>query len=150
MLHPDEAWVLAQAESFVSRAREQGLPVGYVQHDRDTKFTKLFDAALRSRRVKVMKSAFCAPNTNAFVERFIQSIGQECLDRFIAFGTQHLDHLCREYLALYHEARPHQGIDNELIVRPKARGRPKAITVQLPTKSCRSPKCAARCGLVDF
>jgi putative transposase len=125
-LHPDEAWVLAQAESFVSRAREQGLPVGYVQHDRDTKFTKLFDAALKCRRIKVMKSAFCAPNTNAFVERFIQSIGQECLDRFIAFGTQHLDHLCREYLAFYHEERPHQGIDNELIQRPKKRGRPKA------------------------
>jgi putative transposase len=126
-LHPNEEWVVAQAEAFVKLARERGLPVRYVQHDRDKKFTKSFDAALRSRRVKAVKNAYRSPNTNAFVERFVQSIQQECLDRFIVFGEQHLDHLCVEYLAHYHEERPHQGegIDNELLCQPKKRGRPK-------------------------
>ena len=124
-LHPDETWVVAQAVSFVQQARAQGLRVRYVQHDRDTKFTKSVDATLRQHRVKPLRNAFRSPNTNAFVERFIQSIGQECLDRFVVFGTQHLDHLCREYLAFYHQDRPHQGIDNELIQRPRVRGRPK-------------------------
>ena len=36
--------------------------------------------------LKVVKNAYRAPNTNAFVERFIQSISTECLDRFVIFG----------------------------------------------------------------
>lgn len=103
-LHPDETWVVAQAESFVKQARAQGLPVCYVQRDRDSKFTRSFDQHLKRLRVKAVKNAYRAPNTNAFVERFIQSIKQECLDRFVAFGTQHLDCLCVEYLTHYNSA----------------------------------------------
>jgi putative transposase len=125
-LHPDEAWVVAQVASFVKQARDSGLPVKYVQHDRDAKFTRSFDRELKRCRVKTLKSAYRAPNTNAFVERFIQSIETECLDRFMVFGTQHLDHLCAEYLAHYHEERPHQSLDNEPITAPRKRGLPKA------------------------
>lgn len=126
-LHPEETWVVTQAEAFVQQARSQGLPVSYVQRDRDSKFTKSFDAKLKSHSVKTIKNAYRSPNTNAYVERFIQSIEQECLDRFVVFGTQHLDCLCREYLAHYHEERPHQGdgIDNQLLRQTKKRGRPK-------------------------
>jgi putative transposase len=59
------------------------------------------------------------------VERFIQSISQECLDRFVIFGEKHMDHLCQEYLAYYHEERPHQSLDNAPLNKPKKRGRPK-------------------------
>jgi putative transposase len=55
---------------------------------------------------------------NAFVERFIQSIQQECLDHFIAFGRRHLDYLCKEYVEHYHTERPHQGLNNELVIKP--------------------------------
>ncbi len=124
--HPNEAWVVVQAESFVTQAREQGLPVTLVQHDRDTKFTKSFDAELKRRRVRAKVGAYRAPNTNAFVERFIQSIEQECLDRFVVFGERHMDHLCREYLTYYHEERPHQSLENEPLVKQKKRGHPKS------------------------
>ncbi|TWT29625.1 integrase core domain-containing protein [Blastopirellula retiformator] len=53
--------------------------------------------------------------TNAFVERFIQPIQQECLDHFIVFGEQHMDHLVNEFVDFYHEERPHQGKENELL-----------------------------------
>jgi putative transposase len=124
-LHPDEAWVVNQAESFVRQARERGLPVQHVQRDRDTKFTRSFDRKLKSHRVKAVKNPFRSPNTNAFVERFIQSIEQECLDRFVIFGEQHMDHVCREYLAHYHDERPHQSLENEPITAPKRRGPPR-------------------------
>jgi putative transposase len=123
-LQPDEAWAVTQAESFVKQARAKGLPVRQVQRDRDTKFTRSFDAALKRRRVKVVTNAFRSPNTNAYVERFIQSIQQECLDRFVVFGTHHLDHLGAEYLTHCHEERPHQSLENEPLVKPKKRGRP--------------------------
>lgn len=124
-LHPNEEWVVAQADSFVNQAREKSLPVRYVQRDRDTKFTKSFDQALKRRRVKIKAGAYRLPNTNAFVERFIQSVQQECLDRFVIFGEQHMDHMCAEYLAHYHDERPHQSLENEPITAPKKRGRPK-------------------------
>jgi putative transposase len=119
---PDAEWVAAQAESFVAQAREAGLPVARVTRDRDCMFSVGFDQALKRKRVKVIQIPFRAPNMNAFVERFVQSIQQECLDHFIVFGTQHFDYLCGEYVAYYLTERPHQGvgIDNELLVRDTA------------------------------
>jgi putative transposase len=119
--HPDEAWVVEQSRRFVELAREQKLPVATLQRDRDSKFTATVDKALRSKRLKVKVNQFRRPNTNAFEERFVQSIQQECLDRFVIFGEQHMDHVCAEYLAYYHTERPHQGegIDNELLIRER-------------------------------
>ncbi len=45
-----------------------------VMHDRDTKFTASFDEALKAEGIKVLKTAHRAPNTVAFVERFIQTL----------------------------------------------------------------------------
>lgn len=99
--HPDEDWVVAQIDRFVDQARGRQLRVAMLQRDRDTKFSKAVDNALRSRRVKVIVNQFRSPNTNVFVERFIQSIQQECLDRFVVFGSGHMDAICSEYLEHY-------------------------------------------------
>jgi hypothetical protein len=56
-----------------------------------------------------------SPNLNAFVERFNRSIKEECLDRVIPLGEAHLRELVREYVAHYHEERPHQGLSGRLI-----------------------------------
>ena len=56
-----------------------------------------------------------APNLNAFVERWIQSLKHEALNHFIVFGIEHFNHIVREYVASYHDCRPHQGIGNRLI-----------------------------------
>ncbi len=57
-----------------------------------------------------------SPNLNAFVERFNRSIKEECPDRVIPLGEEHLRELVREYVAHYHEERPHQGLRSRLIV----------------------------------
>jgi hypothetical protein len=62
--------------------------------------------------VRVTKVGYRAPNMNAYVERFVQAIEQECLDQFIVFGTEHFDHVCKEYVEHYHTERPHQAIGN--------------------------------------
>ena len=97
-------------------------------HDRDTKFTAGFDAALEKAGLDARRSAYRAPNTAAYVERFVQSIKQECLDYFVVFGQRHMDYLCREFLEHYHAERPHQGLDNELLAatprKKKAAARP--------------------------
>ena len=64
----------------------------------------------------------------AFVERFIQTIRQECLDYFIVFGERHLNYLCSTFVDFYHRHRPHQGKENELLSTnaPKRRKTTKA------------------------
>jgi putative transposase len=121
--HPNEEWVVSQSESMVTQARDNGLRVRFIIHDRDSKYTRSVDQALRLKRAKVVKTAHCAPNMQAYVERFIQSLQRECLDHFVAFGERHLDHLCDEYLAHYHNERPHQGKGNELLTAKESRRR---------------------------
>ncbi len=75
-------------------------------------FDDTFDAA----GAKVRKTAYRSPNTNASVERFIQTLQQEALDYFIVFGQQHMDILVSELVEHYHEERPHQGMDNDVLV----------------------------------
>jgi putative transposase len=80
------------------------------------------DALKKTEGLEVRRSAYRAPNTVAYVERFVQSIKQECLDYFVVFGQTHMDHLCKEFVEHYHAERPHQGLDNELL-RPDRKKR---------------------------
>jgi putative transposase len=86
--HPDAAWVVRQADIFVKQSRADGLRVRYLQRDRDRKFGEPFDVALQPDRVEAVPSPSQAPNTQAFVERFIGSIRRECLNHFVFFCTQ--------------------------------------------------------------
>jgi putative transposase len=45
--------------------------------------------------LELIELQYRSPNLNAYVERFVQSIKQECLDKFIVFGLEHIDHLNR-------------------------------------------------------
>ena len=110
---PDAGWVHAQAGAFLAHAKQVSLPAGVVVRDRDCKFSMGFDAALVAGGARPLRTPYRSPNVNAYVERFVQAIGQECLDRLIVFGPEHLDHVMREYLAYYNEERPHQGRGNE-------------------------------------
>ncbi len=78
--------------------------------DRDPVFTQEFRARLARAGIEPIRLPRRSPNLNAFVERFNRSIKEECLDRVIP-----LRELVREYVAHYHEERPHQGLRSRLI-----------------------------------
>jgi putative transposase len=109
---PSTPWMMQQARDFLGHAGAQGLPVGVVLRDRDNAYTEPFDVVLGAAGAEVKVLNFRSPNTNAYVERFVQAVQQECLDKFIAFGREHLDHLLAEYVEHYHQERPHQGKGN--------------------------------------
>jgi putative transposase len=136
--------VAGQAEVFVKQARADGLRVRYVQRDRDGKFGDAFDATLRKLRIDAVSSPPQAPNTQAFVERFIGSIRRECLDHFVFFGAKHLDVVARSWLKHYHVERPHQGRENELLVRSKRTEKPQVAAAT--TFSLRDVRCRNRLG----
>jgi len=56
-----------------------------------------------------------SPNLNAYAERFVRSIKDECLNRMIFIGHASLRRAVREYMEHYHEECNHQGLDNRLI-----------------------------------
>ena len=56
-----------------------------------------------------------SPNLNAYVERFVRSIKDECLNRMIFIGEASLRRAVREFMAHYHAERNHQGLANRLI-----------------------------------
>jgi putative transposase len=63
-------------------------------------------------------------HANAYVERFIQTLQQECLDHFIVVGESHLNYIVREFLRYYHDVRPHQGIGNVTLNRAPSKDPP--------------------------
>ena len=59
-----------------------------------------------------MPTAPRAPNQIAYVESWIGSLRYECLNRFITFDLDDLDHIVSECVDFYIESRPHQRKDN--------------------------------------
>jgi putative transposase len=126
--NPTEVWVEEQARAFQDYAKAEDLKVATVSRDNDQIYKQGFDRVMNESGVAVKRLAYRAPNTNAFVERFIQSLQVECLDHFLVFGEKHLDYLVREYVEHYHQERPHQGLGNRTIAE---RAPPNAPTVNL-------------------
>ena len=83
--------------------------------DRDTKYTEEFRDYLNRDGVKPVRCPVRAPNCNAFAERFVRSIKDECFDRMILFGEASLRRALREYVAHYQTERNHQGVGNRLL-----------------------------------
>ena len=113
--NPDERWVKQLARNVTMA--DVGFLEGcrYLIHDRDTKFSLRFRIVLEAAGIELIRTPFQAPNANAYAERFVRSIKEECLNRMILFGEGHLRRAISEYLAHYHGERNHQGLENELI-----------------------------------
>ena len=87
----------------------------YLIHDRDPLYTREFAEILASGGVRTVKLPARSPDLNAYAERFVRSIKEECLERMILLGEHHLRRAVREYVSHYHGERNHQGLDNQLI-----------------------------------
>ncbi len=83
--------------------------------DRDAHFSAAFRAVLHEAGIQPVRLPPKSPNLNAHLERFHLSIKSECLSKMIFFGERSLRRAIIAYLKHYHEARNHQGLDNQLI-----------------------------------
>ena len=106
--HPDSAWVTQQARNL---AIDGALgDVGFLVRDRDAKFSGPFDEVFRTEDVRVIRTPIRAPRANAFAERFVRTVRQECLDHVLVHGRRHLDRVLKAYVAHYVGERPHRGL----------------------------------------
>src|SRR5665811_68888 len=84
--------------------------IRFLIRDRDSKYSRPFDAVLRSEGMQVIRTPFRAPNANAHAERVIETIRAECLDWTLILGRRHLDWTLRTYAEHYNRGRPHRAL----------------------------------------
>ena len=121
--HPNERWMKQMARNvtmdewgFLKNSR-------YLIHYRDTKYTKSFQEILESAQVKPVKLPARSPNLNAYAERWVRSVKEECLAKLILFGEASLRRALDNYMPHYHEERNHQGKSNVLLFPQKVKSR---------------------------
>ena len=98
---------------------------GHLIHDRDPLFISAFGDILKSSGVQPIKLPPRSPNLNAYAERFVRSIKEECTNRLVVLGESHLRFIIHEYAEHYNRERNHQGLDNQLL-RPLPPANPEA------------------------
>ena len=135
--HPDQEWMEQIGRCATQETWGYLHPCRYVLHDRDTKFCAAFRSALASGGVKTIRLPTKSPNLNAFAERWVRSVKQECLSKVILFGERPLSRVLVEYSRHYHSERNHQGKGNQLLFPD---------TSQKPASSDRSIQCRHRLG----
>ena len=69
----------------------------------------------RKGGLQLLKLPARSPNLNAFAERWVRSVKQECLSKLILFSEASLKRVLAEYLIHYHAERNHQGKENVLL-----------------------------------
>lgn len=82
----------------------------YATNDNDLKFTTTFDAFIETEGFHVIHPPFHALNAHA--ERWVQSVGEECVDINLILNRAHFRRVLGEYVEGYcNIARPHLGLE---------------------------------------
>ena len=139
-VHPDELWMKQIARNATMDDCGVLRDCRYLLHDRANKFTRSFRAILVSGGVEPLALPARSPNLNAYAERWVRSVKEECLSKVILFGERSLRRALSEYVDHFHAERNHQGEGKVLLFPrntdrhregggavPRAIGRPAAL-----------------------
>ena len=114
-VHPDERWMQQIARNVTMEGCGALRDCRYLLHDRDSKYTQSFRAIIASGRVEPLVLPARSPNLNAYAERWVRSVKEECLSKVILFGERSLRRALSEYVGHFHTERNHQGKGNVLL-----------------------------------
>jgi putative transposase len=90
--HPNQAWMMQVARNITMDAWGFLAPGHYLIHDRDGKYCPVFQQIIAAAGVKRVPLPPRSPNLNAYAERWVRSVKEECLARLILFGEKALQH----------------------------------------------------------
>jgi putative transposase len=107
--NPSGAWVAQQARQFAWTLAERPSPFRFLIRDRDSKFTRDFDAVFASEAIEIIKTPVRAPRANAIAERFVRTVRSECLDWLLIVNRRHLERVLRVFVDHYTH-RPHRSL----------------------------------------
>ena len=115
---PYGAWMEQRARTLTDPVDGCLRRARYLMHDRDPLDTRGFGEILEGGGVQPIRLPPKSPNLNAYAERSVRSMKEECLSRVVPLGEGHLRLLVGEYVEHDHRERNHQGLDNQLLQRP--------------------------------
>src|SRR5437016_6209405 len=122
--HPNAAWMVQVARNVTMEEWGFLSPGQYLMHDRDGKYCPAFQQIIDAAGVTRVPLPPRSPNLNAYAERWVRSVKEECLSRLLLCGESSLRHVLTEYVTHFHQERPHQGRGN-VILMPAAHDRPQ-------------------------
>ena len=119
--NPNQHWVTQQARQLIWKLEAEATGLHVLIHDNDRKFTTSFDAIFETEGFHVIHTPYRAPNANAYAERWVRSVREECLDFILILNATHLRRVLRESIDDYYNVtRPHQGLAQKMPVPPPA------------------------------
>ena len=104
--HPTSLWVVQQLrETFPFEWAPR-----FLIFDRDGKYGVEIPAAVRSLKIKAIRTSFESPWQNGVAERWIESCRRDLLDHIIAVNESHWKRLLSDFVRYDHEDRTHLGL----------------------------------------
>jgi putative transposase len=112
-VRPTVDWVVQQARNLLTDIDDQVGSLRFLIRDRDTKFTRSFNAAFTAAGVKILHTPVRAPQANAIAERWVGSVRRKCLDRILIMNRHHLQQVLAEYVDHFNTHRPHRSLNQQ-------------------------------------
>jgi putative transposase len=113
--HPHAPWMRQIARNVTMEEWGFLAPGQYLIHDRDGKYGPAFQQIIDTAGVTRVPLPPRSPNLNAYEERWVRSVKEECLSRRILFGEASLRHALTQCVEHFHHERNHQGTGNVLL-----------------------------------
>src|ERR1700737_3335561 len=99
--HPTSLWIVQQLrEAFPFESAPR-----FLIFDRDAKYGLEVPGAVRSMKIRPVRTSFESPWQNGVAERWVESCRRD-----LAVNERHLKRLLSEYVRYYHEDRTHLGL----------------------------------------
>jgi transposase InsO family protein len=108
--NPNRRWTAQQARQLAWSLSERATLARVLIHDRDSKFSRVFDDVFLSEGVEIIRTPFRAPQANAFAERWVGTVRRDCLDWLLISSRKQLERVLRVYVDHYNTHRPHRSL----------------------------------------
>jgi putative transposase len=128
--HPTQAWMMQIARNITMEEWGFLSPGQYLIHDRDGKYCPAFQQLIDAAGVTRVPLPPRSPNLNAYAERWVRSIKEECLSRLILFGEASLRQALTQYVEHFHHERNYQGKGNVVLFPTVHPGSERAGPIQ--------------------
>jgi len=106
--HPTGAWTTQAARNLLMDLADRATTLKFLLRDRDSRFSRAFDAVFAADDIRTLTSPPGAPRANAICERMIGTLRRELLDRILIVNERHLRQILTVYLHHFNTARPHR------------------------------------------
>ncbi|WP_164836480.1 integrase core domain-containing protein, partial [Actinacidiphila soli] len=116
--HPTADWVTQAARNLVMDLQDAATTVTHLIRDRDSKYTRAFNAVFEAEGIEIVTTGIRVPRMNSIMERWVQTCRHELLDRTLIWNQAHLLYALGEFESFYNQHRPHRTLNSAAPLQP--------------------------------